>query len=148
MTGTGQSTPIIDTPPDPNDPICPKVCTQPTVVIDPGDLRKVMQPEYWGSPKWRTEYAKRTVVEGSYGNRKNIDTENVRRGHHRAGGIGRSMLYSIGAVISYNLRIYRSWHERTGLGDPNNPLLGPDDAVYGYVAISEDDYAQRLRAAS
>lgn len=42
----------------------------------------------------------------------------------------------------------RHRHERTGLGDPNNPLLGPDDAVYGYVAISEDDYALRLRAAS
>lgn len=148
MTSTGQSIPIIDAPPDPNDPICPKVCTQATVVIDPGELRKVMQSEYWGTSKWRAKYNKRSVVEGSYGNRKNIDAENLRRGHHRAGGIGRSMLYSIGAVASYNMRMLRNWHERTGQGDPDNPLLRPDDIVYGYAALSEAELAERLRAAS
>lgn len=148
MTTTGQSIPIIDSPPDPNDPICPKVCTQATVVIEPGDLRKLIQPNYWGSEDWREMHAKRSVVEGSYGNRKNPDTENLRRGHHRAGGIGRTMLYSIGAVASYNLRMLRNWHDRTGLGDPTNLLLRPADNVYGYVAVTEDEYAQRLRAAS
>lgn len=147
MTKTGTNIPIVQNPPDPNDPICPQVCTQATVVINPGPLRKHIQPDYWGSREWGQEYRKRTYVEGSYGNRKNSSTENYRRGYHRAGGIGKGMIFSLAAVVSYNLRMLRNWHERTGLGDPNNPLLTPDDQVYGYRPLTEEEYQRELRAA-
>jgi hypothetical protein len=147
MTQDGTSIPIIQNPPDPTDPTCPPICRQPTVVIEPGPLRKHIQPLYYGSDEWIREYAKRTYVEGSYGNRKNSETENYRRGYHRAGGIGRSMIYSIAAVVSYNMRMLRNWHERTGLGEPDNPLLAPDDQIYGYRPITAEEVQRELRAA-
>ena len=147
MTRDGTSVPIIQNPPDPADPTCPPICRQPTAVIEPGQLRKHIQPLYWGSDEWIQEYAKRTYVEGSYGNRKNPETENYRRGYHRAGGIGRSMIYSLAAVVSYNMRMLRNWHERTGLGDPDNPLLAPDDQIYGYRPVTAEEVQSELRAA-
>lgn len=147
MTRDGTSIPIIQNPPDLSDPTCPPICRQPTAVIDPGPLRKHIQPLYYGSDEWIQEYAKRTYVEGSYGNRKNTETENYRRGYHRAGGIGRSMIYSLAAVVSYNMRMLRNWHQRTGLGDPDNPLLTVDHQIYGYKPITAEEYQRELRAA-
>jgi hypothetical protein len=57
------------------------------------------------------------------------------------------MIYSLAAVVSYNMRMLRNWHERTGFGDPNDPLLSPDDHVYGYSLVTEEGYKRQLPAA-
>jgi hypothetical protein len=55
--------PIIDTPPSPEDR--PKICTQDTVTLQtstPAQKRamKLAQPDYWGSPSWTRNFARRT----------------------------------------------------------------------------------------
>lgn len=142
---TGKKITIILNPPNPDEPACPMVCKQPTMVIDPGELRKLYQDRPWGTPAWEAQYAKRPAVEGSYGNRKNAQCENYRRGHTRAQGIGKATLLSLGAIVVYNLRMLRNWHERTGLGDPDNPLLTPDEKPYAVVALTAEQYDQLHR---
>jgi hypothetical protein len=44
---------------------------------------KVRQELYWGSRKWIKSFARRTHVEGTFGNLKNRDCENLRRGWRR-----------------------------------------------------------------
>jgi hypothetical protein len=43
---------------------------------------------------------------------------------------------------SYNLRVLRNWHERTGRGDHNHPLLTPDDRPFAYIAITQAEARQ------
>ncbi len=39
---------------------------------------------------------------------------------------------------SYNLRMVRNWHEHTGLGDPDHPLLAIDDGPHEWEFIRPD----------
>lgn len=129
---------VIDNPPDPNEPLCPKICTQATAVCQPnGAQRKLMQPHYWGSKRWSRDYRRRSSVEGSYGNRKNSQSENLKRWNFRPSGVGVANFFALGPVVSYNTRMTRNWHERTGLGNPEHPLLKPDIKVFGYRVITE-----------
>ncbi len=143
---TGQQLLVIQGPPDPDDPAQPAICRQPTMVINPDALRKLHQALYWGSEKWEAMYNKRSAVEGSYGNRKNEQTENYRRGQTRATGIGKATLLAAVTVGVYNLRMLRNWHDNTGQGDPNHPLLTPDPPKpLGVIAVTEDQYRDILR---
>jgi hypothetical protein len=54
--------------------------------------RKIVQEQYWGSDAWIASYKRRTYIEGVFGNIKNPDTENVRRGYRRVRGIARVSL--------------------------------------------------------
>ena len=129
--------PIIESPPDPESPDFPVCCTQRTVqVTPPPKVRKLMQPHYWGSSDWEYEYNKRMYVEGSYGNRKNPSTENMRRGHLRLTGLALVNIATGLAATAYNLRMIRNWHERTGLGREDNPLLEPEGEDFGFVCLT------------
>jgi hypothetical protein len=119
----------------------PPCCTQETVKVRPPEkIIKHAQPLYWGSRQWRQTYAKRTYVEGSYGNRKNPSTENMRRGIFRSVGIVWANLAIGMAAASYNLRMLRNWHERTG-GHADHPLLAPDDVNHGFVYLTAEQAA-------
>lgn len=134
--------PIIDNPPDPaidNEPI-PACCTQQSVKVTlPEPIRKLAQPHYWGSPKWEREWNKRSAVEGTYGNRKNQSTENMRRGLHRHTGLTLTHLVIALVNASYNLRILRNWHERTDLGPSDHPLLTPVTNPHTFTIISWEE---------
>jgi hypothetical protein len=132
--------PIIENPPDPTSADAPLCCKQRTVTLDPGPLRKLMQTLYWGGPAWEAEWSKRTYVEGSYGNRKNASTENLRRGHFRVTGLTLVHILTAMAAASYNLRMLRGWHERTGLGDPDHPLLQAEDEPAMFLRLSPEEY--------
>ncbi|MDA8282516.1 MAG: hypothetical protein M0Z42_04275 [Actinomycetota bacterium] len=130
--------PVIENPPALAGPNAPACCTQRTVTITPPALvRKLMQPFYWGSKQWREIFGKRTYVEGSYGNRKNPSTENLRRGYLRVTGVARVNLFSIFPVVSYNLRMLQNWHDRTGLGNPDHPLLAKAPQSFGFKLLTE-----------
>lgn len=133
--------PIVDNPPSPDAPDFPKCCSQRTVVIEPEGQRKHMQKHYWGSKKWWNEWKKRPYVEGSYGNRKNGQTENIRRGQTRVSGIEKITIFHVLAAASYNLRMIRNWHERTGRGDANHPLLQPKQENHGFARLTKEQAA-------
>jgi hypothetical protein len=134
--------PVIGNPPDPtidNEPL-PACCTQQSVRVTlPEPILKLAQPHYWGSKKWEREWNKRSAVEGTYGNRKNQSTENMRRGLHRHTGL--TLTHLVVAVVnaSYNLRILRNWHERTALGPSDHPLLAPVSDPHTFTLITWDE---------
>ncbi|MFP5255750.1 MAG: hypothetical protein ACLGI8_07880 [Acidimicrobiia bacterium] len=119
----------------------PKCCTQRTVSTGSDAQRKIVQELYWGSDAWIASYKRRTYIEGVFGNIKNPDTENVRRGYHRIRGIARVSLFMAFALVSYNQRMLRNWHDRTGLGDPEHPVLVPDPQSYGHLELTAEQAA-------
>ncbi len=138
-TAVALGLPIIENPPNEErdgEPL-PRCCAQKTVkVTPPPSVQKLAQPLYWGSKRHSKMFNKRTYVEGSYGNRKNASTENLRRGLFRSTGLVWVNLIVTLSAASYNTRMLRNWHERTGLGDPNHPLLTVDEEMFGFVFLS------------
>lgn len=131
-----------------------KFCEQETVQIEAGKQMKYAQEEYWGSSAWETSWNRRTYVEGVYGNLKNPNTENIHRGFFQFVGMPLVTLALTGAVVSYNIREYNSWHERTGAGDPDHPLLKQTDWVHGFemrtqeqAKAIDDEQTRRCEAA-
>jgi hypothetical protein len=137
---------IVENPPEPDDDSF-KCCTQRTVqVTPPAPIRKLMQHHYWGSEEWCQEWRKRTYVEGSYGNRKNPSTENVRRGHIRVMGLLMTNLLMAMAAASYNLRMLRNWQERTGLGDSSHPLLQSENGPTRFTFLDDAALEQLIES--
>ncbi|QBI20143.1 hypothetical protein ER308_11600 [Egibacter rhizosphaerae] len=99
---------------------------------------KLDQPFYWGSRKWRASYDRRTYVEGFFGNVQNASAENLRRGFVRTTGLGPIRLMLAITAAACNVRQLRNWHADTGLGDPEHPLLAPDEANHGFVELTAD----------
>jgi hypothetical protein len=119
--------PVVANPPDPNGPEgLPLCCTQTKVsVTTPVKIRKVQQQHYWGSPTWERTYAKRTHIEGVFGNLKNDAAENLSRGLTRGMGLVWMNMVVAMTAASYNRRTLRKWHEETGHGPADHPLLQP-----------------------
>ena len=132
--------PIVANPPDPE--AAPACCTQRAVSTKADAQLKLAQPHYWGDAKWRQSYARRSYVEGSFGNIKNPSTENLRRGFFRVTGLGPVTVLVAIAVAACNLRQLRNWHQRTGLGDPSHPLLAPDAEDHGFIPLTAEQAAQ------
>lgn len=130
VTAIENGLPIVENPPTtgPKSEPLPKCCTQRTMTTSPPqEIRKTQQPHYWASRAWDRVWKRRTYVEGSYGNRKNVSNENMRRGITRIPGLAFTHITVALVNASYNLRMVRNWHDRTGLGDPDHPLLKPDE---------------------
>lgn len=124
----------------------PHVCTQTSVkVTPPGKIRKLIQKYYWGSATWRTLYARRTYVEGCYGNRKNASTENLRRGFFRSVGLPWANLTVAMSATAYNVRMVQNWHARTGLGAADNPIIIACAPPGAWMYIGEEEM-DRVRA--
>lgn len=113
---------------------------------------KLQQRYYWGSRKWAHFYSRRSLVEGSYGNRKNVSTENMRRGQFQRFGLVWVHIVMGLNNASYNLRILENWcghHPDHSAND--HPLIAkPEDCSVGFVAVDsvEWDLIQRHRAAA
>ena len=133
---------IVENPPNElldGEPL-PRCCTQQTVRIKPpAAIRKLQQPNYHGSKKWDSFYGLRTYVEGSYGGRKNTSTENLRRGLFQRTGLPWANLVVSLTAASYNLRLVQNWHERSGDGDSNHPLLKHRGPVRPWLYLNDDE---------
>ncbi|MGC8481599.1 MAG: transposase, partial [Acidimicrobiales bacterium] len=145
--------PRIQNPPDAvrdGEPL-PACCTQQTVKVTlPPQIHKLSQRLYWGSKEWTRRYKQRTYVEGSYGNRKNNSTENLRRGLHRLTGMANVHLIMAMVNASYNLRMLNNWHERQAAKpghrcdlckDGLHPLLAEIIEPGAVVHLNSKEYA-------
>lgn len=127
-------TPTVENPP--TGAGTPKCCTQRTVTV-PGDVTpKIRQRLYWGSDEWITSFNRRTYVEGSYGNMKNPNTENITRGWCCVVGLVKTSLLLAAAVAATNIRLLRRWAERTG--DITDPMSIPDPEYQPWEETDED----------
>jgi hypothetical protein len=70
-------------------------------------------------------------------------TENMKRGFFRITGVVRVNIFTGLAVASYNIRRVRNWNERTDLGNPDHPLLAPEELDYGHVRLTRTE-AEKL----
>ena len=123
--------PVVHHPPD--RATAPTACTNSTFSVGGDAQPKVLQRHYWGGHKWRRSYNRRTFVEGYFGNLKNPSTEHVHRGFVRRAGLAAFILAAGTAIAACNLRQLRVWHERTGNGNPDHPLLTIDPPRLGHA---------------
>jgi Transposase DDE domain len=101
--------PTVIHPPVDNPPTC---CTQRTITV-PGEVdAKLRQHHYWGSAAWINAYARRSRVEGWFGNIKNTNTEALSRGSFRVMGIAKTSLMIGIYAAATNLRLLRTWRQR------------------------------------
>lgn len=61
----------------------------------------------------------------------------MRRGIFRCVGIVWANLAIGMAAASYNQRMLRNWHQRTG-GHADQPLLAPDDDNHGFMYLTAE----------
>ncbi len=120
----------------------PLICQQDTVTLriendDHKVIVKPLQHHYWGSAAWQEDYARRTHIEGFFGCLQNDEIGTVDGSTHQQRGLAAvTIIYSMAAAIS-NAHILRLWHEQTGLGDPEHPLLTPDPTFFGFMELDE-----------
>lgn len=133
--------PVVEDPPNAErdgEPL-PRICTQVTATYRPPEkIRKLQQLYYWGSKQWRRIYKRRTYVEGTYGNRKNVSTENMRRGLFQRMGLPWTNIVVSLVAAAYNLRMVQGWHDRSRDGDPNHPLLRRGEKGRPWMYLTEE----------
>lgn len=138
-TGLGLA---IITPPD--DWKTRKCCTNKTIDFtpDPDNFhhqRKLMQREYLGSRRWRRLFKRRALVEGVFGILKNSSRQRFRRGQNRLPGLAMASIIAAIKVSVYNEEQLRLWHERSGNGPADHPLLLPDEASWGFRDLTKEE---------
>jgi hypothetical protein len=117
----------------------PKCCTQKYVTVPGAAMDKLRQEDYWGSPSWWASYARRTHVEGMFGNLRNPDTQNIKRGFCRVYGLVKTSLMLTFEAMAANIRLLRKWSKRTG--DVTDPLCEPYPEYYGHEEVDENGQA-------
>lgn len=127
------STPTVENPP--SEPGKPKCCRQRSVTIPGYVTPKIRQRLYWGSPEWIASFNRRTHVEGSYGNLKNTNTENITRGWCCVVGLVKTSLLLAVAAAASNIRILRGWAKRTG--DITDPMSVPEPDYQPWEEVDE-----------
>lgn len=138
-TAREQGLPIVAPPEDWRTRKC---CTGKTMDFtpdpdDPHHQRKLMQREYYGSRKWRRLYKRRSLVEGVFGILKNASRQRLRRGQNRLPGLAMATILAAIKVSLYNEEQLRAWHERTGRGPADHPLLQPDPHYWGFRDLTK-----------
>lgn len=106
---------------------------------DPDHQRKLMQREYYGSRRWRQLFKRRALVEGVFGILKNASRQRLRRGQNRLPGLAMATLIAAIKISVYNEEQLRSWHDKTGRGPVDHPLLQPDPAYYGFRDLTREE---------
>lgn len=140
--------PIIERPPDPatdGEPL-PRCCSKRSIEITPpATIAKTLQPHYHGNVEWYRWHNQRSYVEGAFGNLKNHDRENVRRGHHRVVGLTKVSIVLALSLAAMNLRLLRIWNERVD-GPTDHPMLQPEPTTEESQlrAVTADDLAAML----
>ena len=104
---------------------------------NPHHQRKLMQREYVGTRRWRRAMNLRTLVEGTFGILKNPSRQRLRRGQNRLPGLAVANLINGLKVSLFNEEQLRSWHEDTGLGPADHPLLQPDAHDWGFTDLTK-----------
>ena len=132
--------PIITPPEDWETRPC---CTNKTMDFTPDPTnphhqRKLMQREYVGTRRWRRAMNVRTLVEGAFGILKNPSRQRMRRGQNRLPGLAMANLINALKVAVFNEEQLRSWHEETGLGPADHPLLQPDPHDWGFTDLTKE----------
>ncbi len=122
----------------------PKVCSQKSVTIRARDYGKLKQPHLWGSPEWEAMYNRRTYVEGFFGIWKNETVGGRHRGSHQFTRLAREVLITSLQFAHANVHLLRKWHEETGHGDPEHPLLRPEPANHGFSNHDADSALEAL----
>jgi hypothetical protein len=132
--------PIITPPDDWESRPC---CTNKTMDFTPDPSnhhhqRKLMQREYYGTRRWRAAMNLRSLVEGAFGILKNPSRQRLRRGQNRLPGLAMANLINALKVALFNEEQLRSWHEETGLGPADHPLLQPDPHDWGFTDLTKE----------
>ncbi len=97
----------------------PKACRQKTVTIPGWVTSKLRQRHTWGSDAWIESYARRTHIEGFFGNLRDPSNQNISRGFCRVVGLVKTSLMVTFEVMAANLRILRQWAKRVqNFSDP------------------------------
>lgn len=119
------------------------VCQQDTATVrieTPTQKRamKTLQPDYWGSSKWRESYNRRTYIEGFFGCLKNQSIAGVDHETSQFRGLALANIVLAMSVAIGNAHALVKWHETTGKGDPEHPLLTTHAPFHGYIALDAD----------
>ncbi|MGV1004804.1 MAG: hypothetical protein ACOYEV_08555 [Candidatus Nanopelagicales bacterium] len=97
---------------------------------------KLQQPDYWGSPNWERNFARRTRIEQWFGVLKSSSSTGMRVDSHQFRGLPWVTIVLTLAAAATNVRLLRRWHESSGTGDPTHPLLRPDQPFYGFTQLT------------
>lgn len=116
-------------PPDPA--TAPTCCTQRTIELPEEAQGKLRQKHRWGSDDWIKDYARRTYVEGGFGELRNPALGALARGKFCVIGIIKVTLMLAALVAASNARRLATWANNQG-------LLSDDPAL---ALISDDDWA-------
>ena len=106
---------------------------------NPHHQRKLMQREYVGTRRWRRGFNLRSSVEGAFGILKNPSRQRMRRGQNRLPGLAMANLINGLKASVFNEEQVRSWHEETGLGPTDHPLLQPDPHDWGFTDLTKTE---------
>ena len=128
--------PVVTPPKHPLPGCCSAASGTVTVSISSPD-RKHHQRHYWGSAKWAKSIARRSYVEGVFGQQRNKSLEALDRGQHRFMGLAANLLCNALVAASYNLRTIRAWNDNRPAPDTTNPLFAdiPTPAVWFESAV-------------
>lgn len=147
--------PVIQNPP--NEIGRPDICKQQTVqlhvkTIDEKIAMKMFQKNYWGTKAWMLNYNRRTYIESCFGVFKSSTGTGHNRGTHQFQGLPLVTIAIAVSAAATNMRLLRSWHEQTSLGDPEHQLLIPDAEFFGLKELTQNsarliDQAARKSAA-
>ena len=111
-----------------------KCCSQQSVTVPITAQGKLRQKHYWGSPEWTRAFARRTYVEGVFGNWRNRSTENVNRGWTQVVGLVKTSIMVGALAAAANIRLLRVWAARTR--DFTDPVTAPDPVFFGFEELT------------
>jgi len=77
------------------------------------------------------------MVENAFGILKNASRQRLRRGQNRLPGLAMASIVAGVKVSVYNEEQLRSWHDRTGRGPSDNPLLQLDPPYWGFRNLTK-----------
>lgn len=110
-----------------------RCCRQRTVTIPASVAGKLRQQHLWGSDAWIASYARRTHVEGAFGNLKSNKTTGITRGSIFVVGIVKTTIMLAAAAVATNIRLLRKWADQTG--DHTHPLTAVDPDHHGFEEL-------------
>jgi hypothetical protein len=110
-----------------------RCCRQRTITVPGNVTPKTRQRHYWGSDAWIQSYARRAHVEGAFGTLKSPKAGRVERGWIYVVGIVKTSLMLACAVVATNIRVLRTWADRTG--DRSHPLCAVDPGTRGFEEL-------------
>ena len=114
----------------------PKACRQATITVPGPVLAKLRQRDPWRSPTWIDSYARRSAIEGIFGNLRSQSTQNIKRGFCRVVGLVKTSLMLAFEAVAANIRLLRKWATRVGL--TSDPLCAPFPADHGFEELDEN----------